>query len=92
MQSDLRSVILQVASFLDKTVTEDQIEKLLAHLNFESMKNNDAVNYEAFYRDNPIKHMRKGIVGDHKSIMSEEIIKEFDEWIDRNDPGLFKQF
>lgn len=89
MKSDLRSVIINVARFLDKALTEEQIEKLLVHLDFDSMKDNSAVNYEAIYRGTSFKQMRKGIVGDHKNMMSEDIIKEFDEWIAKNDPGIF---
>lgn len=88
MKADLRSVILKVAAFLDKTLTEDQIEKLLVHLDFDSMKDNMAVNYELI-KSSSIKHMRKGIVGDYKNVMSNETIKEFDEWISKNDPGLY---
>lgn len=40
MKKDLRSVVLKVAKFLDKTLSDDEIEKLLDHLNFNSMKNN----------------------------------------------------
>lgn len=91
MKSDLRSVILKVAAFLNKTLTNDQIEKLLQHLDFDSMKDNVAVNYENFdiSTASSIKHMRKGIVGDYKNLMSFEIIEEFDEWIANNDRGIF---
>lgn len=88
MKNDLQSTVKQVAKFLNKSVTKDQLEKLLAHLNFDSMKNNDSVNYETMGNSN-VKFIRKGIVGDYKNLMSTETIEKFDEWILRNDQGLF---
>lgn len=89
MKTDLRSVIIKVASFLDKSLTDQQIDDLLQHLDFDCMKNNVAVNYEPFFQDSNFKQMRKGIVGDYVNVMSDEIIRKFNEWITKNDPGIF---
>ncbi|XP_059490649.1 luciferin sulfotransferase-like [Neocloeon triangulifer] len=46
LKKDLRSCVLRCAKFLDKTLTEKEVEAVLDHLSFESMKNNPAVNLE----------------------------------------------
>lgn len=38
MKTNLRAVIEDLCKFLDKTVTEQQLERLLKHLSFEEMK------------------------------------------------------
>ncbi len=44
---DLRGELKKLAAFMGKTVTDQQLERLAAHLGFESFSKNDAVNYEA---------------------------------------------
>lgn len=39
MKKDLKSVIKNVAKFLEKDLTDDDIEKLSKHLTFQNMKN-----------------------------------------------------
>ncbi|XP_068896625.1 luciferin sulfotransferase-like [Tenebrio molitor] len=87
MKSDLGGVIRRVSQFLHKSLTDEQIKILSHHLDFESMKKNPAVNYEAFYE--PLRKLRpegrfirKGTVGDHKTIMSLDMQKKFDDWIE----------
>ena len=46
MKRDLPSVIRQRAEFLDKTLTEEEVERLADHLSFKNMKSNKAVNKE----------------------------------------------
>jgi hypothetical protein len=87
MKSDLGGVIRRVSQFLQKNLTDEQIKILTHHLDFESMKKNPAVNYEAFYESlrklRPEgRFIRKGIVGDHKTIMSLDMQKKFDDWIE----------
>ena len=48
MKKDLPAVIRRTASFLDKNITEPDVQKLADHLNFNNMKNNKAVNKEKF--------------------------------------------
>lgn len=84
MKSNLANVIVEVAKFLEKKVpNEEEMVKLLTHLSFDSMKTNPAVNYAN--NESKYHFLRKGIVGDHKNHMSEEIEKQFDEWIIAND-------
>ena len=46
MKRDLPSVIRRTAEFLDKTLTEEEVERLADHLSFKNMKSNKAVNKE----------------------------------------------
>lgn len=91
MKSDLKCVVKKIAEFLEKKLTDDEMEKLLKHLSFESMRNNESVNNtRTFNTANKSKSpfIRKGIVGDHKNVMSPLLIKEFDEWIARNNKRI----
>jgi len=91
MKEDLSSVIRKVATFMDKTLTNEQVQQLTKHLSFESMKKNDAVNYE---KGNELrrkknlaiegKFMRSGTVGKYKEELSSETIEKFDAWIKKN--------
>lgn len=75
---------------MEKDLTEAQIEQLAAHLSFESMKTNPAVNYDWLVkmsnwltRDNN-SFMRKGKVGGYKEVMTPEMIERFDTWTYEN--------
>jgi hypothetical protein len=86
MKSDLGGVIRRVSQFLQKPLTDEQIEVLNHHLDFESLKKNPAVNYKPLEHEHLWKlrakslFVRKGTVGDYKTIMSLDMQKKFDEW------------
>ncbi|XP_026685459.1 estrogen sulfotransferase-like [Diaphorina citri] len=91
MKKDLGSIITQVATHLDKSLTDDQVDILKQHLSFESMKSNPATNYEFaidFNKENKLiddkfcagKFMRSGQVGGWKAVMTPEIVEQFDPW------------
>jgi estrone sulfotransferase len=92
---DLPVVIKKTAQFLGKELDEEQVDLLVEHLSFASMKNNPAVNYEAAIEFNrrfnltPAdgNFMRSGQVGNYKAVMSPEIIGEFDRWTQENLAG-----
>lgn len=44
---DLRGEIKKVACFLNKSLTEEQVEKIADHLRFENFEKNEMVNNEA---------------------------------------------
>ena len=44
MKKDIKTVIKNTASFLNKNFTQEQIEKLAVHLSFDSMKQNVSCN------------------------------------------------
>lgn len=80
--------MLKTAQFLGKTLTGEQVETLLKHLSFESMKSNSSVNYENVIEINKKfkliegdgQFMRSGKVDQWKGSMSEEYIKLFEDW------------
>lgn len=83
MKKDLKSVVLQVAKFLNKTIPDKEMDKLLNHLSFKSMQKNPSVNLNIDAK-NDSRFIRKGIVGEHKSVMTPDVIAQFDEWIAKN--------
>ncbi|XP_056638932.1 luciferin sulfotransferase-like [Diorhabda sublineata] len=92
MIDDLPSVIKEVADFLEKPLTSENIDALSKHLSFESMKNNPSVNYEVvigMHRKFKLiecegNFMRSGKVGDYKAKMSPDIIQKFNDWTEEN--------
>ena len=46
MKADIKSVINKVCEFLDSTLTEDQIQELVDHLDIKNFRNNSSVNQE----------------------------------------------
>lgn len=91
MIQDLPSIIKQVANFLERPLSPDQVSLLANHLSFESMKANPAVNYDMVvslnrkYKltvDEEGSFMRSGKVGGYKTKMTEEVTKKFDDWTD----------
>jgi len=92
MKKDLPSIVRATAKFLGKSLTEVQLEKLVGHLSFESMKKNAAVNYDAVtdYLTNlhgqarKTHFVRKGKLGSWKEELSPESIQKLDDWIAKN--------
>jgi len=94
MKKDLKGAIRQVASFLDKRLTAEQVAALEDHLSFSSMKKNPALNLEPILammekpcakEANPDEtFIRKGTVGDWKNYMSEELSAKFDKFTEEN--------
>ncbi|KAK5638155.1 hypothetical protein RI129_012450 [Pyrocoelia pectoralis] len=92
MIKDLRSIVQKTCAFLEKDpLSEEQLEKLCAHLSFKSMKSNPAVNFEQVINErkryNPTingSFIRSGKVQGYKEEMSPKLISEFDEWIKKN--------
>ncbi|KAF5302066.1 hypothetical protein FQR65_LT08616 [Abscondita terminalis] len=85
MKRNLANVIQKVAEFLEKPISNEQISYLVNWLDFESMKNNAAVNHESIYRKGGF--MRDGKVGAHEKAMSSNMIEKFNSWIEENLKG-----
>uniref|UniRef100_A0A8D8X4L2 Estrogen sulfotransferase n=1 Tax=Cacopsylla melanoneura TaxID=428564 RepID=A0A8D8X4L2_9HEMI len=88
MKKNQRDAIIQTAKFLGKEISDEQIDKLIDHLSFQKMRDNPATNLEpilaqmnrpADKRESDAKFMRKGVVGNYKNEMSDELIQRFDE-------------
>lgn len=90
---DLSAVIKKTANFLGKDLTNEQVSSLKQHLSFESMKKNPCVNRDEeikkiieskIYGENlnlgKGSLMRTGNVGGWKTVMSMELIQQFDDW------------
>lgn len=89
MKTDLTAVLKRTAAFFGKTLTDDNIAKLKAHLSFESMKSNRAVNFEktlemiAANNQEEVKKgsfIRSGKSGGWKQVMTDEIQEKFKQW------------
>jgi len=101
MKSDLPGVIRKVAKFLEKPITEEQVEKLAKYLSFESMRKNPALNmrgvvnmyakkYGLNIADN--EFIRSGKVGGYKAEMTPEMIEKFNQWQKENLAGTDLSF
>lgn len=91
-EQDLKSVIYKTADFLGKTVSENDVQKLLDHLSFSNMKGNSAVNYEKVVEmskklklsDEDGSFMRKGTIGEWKDRMNSNLCEQFQKWEEKN--------
>ncbi|XP_077999212.1 sulfotransferase 1B1-like [Glandiceps talaboti] len=82
MKKDPRKTIKDLAAFLDKTLSEETVDKILDFCSFENMKKNDSVNMEKFFLifdTRKAKFMRKGVVGDWQNHFTVAENAEFDE-------------
>lgn len=95
MKADLPKMIRKVAQFLDRPLTDEQVQQLTEHLSFEKMKNNTAVNKEPVlemlrkYKLTKFNgvFMRAGKVGSYENLMSPELFKKFEKWTKNNIKG-----
>lgn len=92
MKKDLGSVIMTVAKFLNKMLSEDEVEKLKIHLSIENMRENPSVNNEELVESQKRKSdyvsdchfIGSGKIGGYKEIMLQEQERVFDKWIQEN--------
>lgn len=89
MKKNQHDIIIKMAEFLGKTVTEEQIKELEAHLEFSKMAANPAINLQQILTqdndDDPnVKFIRKGKIGDWRNYMDDELSRKFDEWTNKN--------
>ncbi|KAL7020046.1 hypothetical protein ACKWTF_011362 [Chironomus riparius] len=90
MSADLDLAIDKVAEFLEKSVSDENAEKIKDYLKFENMKarktNDNKQTYNILLKHlNSNNHkdynfIRKGVVGGYKNEMSSVYIDKFDEW------------
>eukprot|EP00112_Aurelia_sp_Birch-Aquarium-sp1_P017381 Seg4019.1 transcript_id=Seg4019.1/GoldUCD/mRNA.D3Y31 product="Sulfotransferase 1C4" protein_id=Seg4019.1/GoldUCD/D3Y31 len=88
LKTNMNLQIQNLAKFLKKEVSTDQVKKLAEHLSFKQMQGNKAVNYDdmgnmGLYNEdvNQYRFMRKGEIGDWKNFFTEEMNKRLDEAI-----------
>ncbi|CAH2240196.1 jg1761 [Pararge aegeria aegeria] len=88
---DLPRAIQRVANFFGKTLSDDQVNKLADHLDFDNFKKNKSVNLE-YLQENGIfrsdgAFIRKGKSGGWQDYFDEEMSAQADKWIARNLQG-----
>ncbi|KAK4026522.1 hypothetical protein OUZ56_015517 [Daphnia magna] len=88
MKKDLKGEISKVATFLNQSPTDEQLDKITEHLRFDNFQQNEAVNNEAGKKMgwlNPDgRFIRKGKTGDWKNHFSPELNSRIDQWIEKN--------
>ncbi|CAH0763346.1 unnamed protein product [Diatraea saccharalis] len=96
MKHDLPSVVRKTAKFLDKAITDEEVDELCDHLSFNNMKNNRAVNLQpilertfgkSYLEQTDLRFIRKGEIGDWKNFMSDDLSRKFDQWAQKNLEG-----
>ncbi|XP_037083661.1 sulfotransferase 1C4-like [Pollicipes pollicipes] len=86
MKRDLPSQIRKVAKFFGKTYSDEQVERLAAHLHIDNFKKNPYVNNErlkesGFMHADRGSFIRKGKTGDWKNHFTPEMNAKFDKWM-----------
>ena len=78
MKENLKGAVETVSQFMGCHLVTDVVESICEQTTFESMKNNDAVNYswknaeKAAVAEGSTDFIRKGVVGDWRNHFSEE--------------------
>ncbi|XP_032786849.2 sulfotransferase 1E1 [Daphnia magna] len=86
MHRDPEGSIRRVAHFLDRALTDDQVQLIAAHTRFESMAGNPSVNYShwddlGLRNKNEAPFMRSGRVGDWRRSFDADTNRRFDDFI-----------
>jgi hypothetical protein len=100
MKKDLKKEVRRAINFVGKEYSDDQVEKLVQHLSFETMQKNKRINKEdeikmlkesagETYNPEEFSFIRKGIVGGWKKDLSDAENEQFDSYM--NHPE-FKKF
>nr|CAH0099007.1 unnamed protein product [Daphnia galeata] len=96
LKKDLLGEIRKVATFLGKSLSEEQLTGLREHLKFDKFSKNESVNMEMVRKlggINPDGHfIRKGKTGDWKNHFGPELNQRIDEWIEKNLSGTDLKF
>ncbi|KAF5271010.1 hypothetical protein FQR65_LT05360 [Abscondita terminalis] len=77
MKNNLPETVREVAGFLGKQLSDDQVNNLCKHLTFDNLKKNKGFNMEHIIKTGVNPFIRKGQIGDYKNIMSAEEIEKF---------------
>ncbi|ERE85550.1 amine sulfotransferase [Cricetulus griseus] len=82
MKKDLRSSVLKICSFLEKELSEDDVDAVVRQATFQNMKSDPRANYEDVKTEigarNDGGFLRKGTIGDWKRHLTVEQNERFD--------------
>jgi len=86
MINDLPAVVRRCAQFLNvsKLLNETSMKHICNHLQFDSMRSNEAINLQKILPQRDSKFIRKGKIGDWKNHMTDEMSARFDAWSEEN--------
>ncbi|XP_028366038.1 amine sulfotransferase-like [Phyllostomus discolor] len=89
MKKDLRSSVLKISSFLEKELSEEDVETIVKQATFQYMKSDPRANCDSIVsnelgrRTNEGRFLRKGTVGDWKRHLTVEQNERFDKVFQR---------
>ncbi|KAF7992187.1 hypothetical protein HCN44_001512 [Aphidius gifuensis] len=84
IRMNLFETIKKVSHFLDKTYSDEEIQRLVCHLDIDKFRNNPMVNSVVGLPNIKSCFIGQGKIGGYKEVISDEIDKEIDEWIYEN--------
>ncbi|KPJ06272.1 Sulfotransferase 1C4 [Papilio machaon] len=88
LSKDLAACAHRIAKFLNKEVTDEQIEKLCDHLKIDNFKKNNSVNFKDMQQIGVFStkgsFIREGKVGGWRKYFDEEMTQQAEQWIEEN--------
>ncbi|XP_071446463.1 sulfotransferase 1 family member D1-like isoform X2 [Hetaerina americana] len=86
MIKDMESVVYKTATFLNKTVSKEEVNKLLDHLRIESFRKNPSMMQAAYHLQGMVREgepgfIRQGKSGTWRSEFSPELNTKADKWV-----------
>ncbi|XP_075815347.1 amine sulfotransferase-like isoform X2 [Microtus pennsylvanicus] len=90
MKKDLRGSVLKICSFLEKELSEEDVDAVVRQATFQNMKSDPRANYEDIIkkeigtRNNEGTFLRKGTIGDWKHHLTVDQNERFDRIFNRN--------
>ncbi|XP_005363660.1 amine sulfotransferase-like [Microtus ochrogaster] len=90
MKKDLRGSVLKICSFLEKELSEEDMDAVVRQATFQNMKSDPRANYDYnqkvknWTRNNQGTFLRKGTVGDWKHHLTVDQNERFDRIFNRN--------
>lgn len=87
-KKDTRASLLKIAKFLEKDLSEEDLQRLEEHFKIENFRKNKSVNNDHFKRMGIVEEnkefIRKGQIGGWKQYFTPDLNAEADEWIAEN--------
>jgi len=92
LQKDLKSNVLKITKFLDKSFSDDQVNQIVEYTTFDSMKKNPMANYShggaaVKMPGSKIDFLRKGKSGDWQNYFTPELIAKVDAYVEKHFKG-----